>query len=170
MPSILIKVFANSIQQPTAFSLSTHVLNEVFDSPNLISSLSAYAYVRQAEIDDLEREKLIARRQMPTQANSMSTSAESRASVLFLRIFAAADYYTLDQSLMETVPPVLVDIILDPYLLNIFPASLLPTVATIVVVAIASWFISKAACHIIVHLATPSLESGSSGPSKQKPS
>lgn len=127
-------------QQPTAFSLDTFTLKDVFDDPPLIGSLSAYAYARQAEIDDLERQKLLARR--AKQSPELATSAESRISILFLRIFAAADYYTLDKSLMENVPPVLVDIILDPYILNIFPKSLLPTAGYILVFAIVGWFVS----------------------------
>lgn len=43
---------------------------------------------------------------------------------------------------MDNVPPVLVDIILDPYLLNIFPTSLLPSAGYILMVAVASWFLS----------------------------
>jgi hypothetical protein len=35
-----------------------------------------------------------------------------------------------------------VDLVLDPYLLNIFPQSLLPTAAYIIVLAVASWFLS----------------------------
>jgi hypothetical protein len=35
-----------------------------------------------------------------------------------------------------------VELVLDPYLLNIFPQSLLPTAAYIVVLAVASWFLS----------------------------
>jgi hypothetical protein len=34
------------------------------------------------------------------------------------------------------------DTVLDPYLLNIFPQSLLPTAAYIIVLAVASWFLS----------------------------
>lgn len=44
---------------------------------------------------------------------------------------------------MENVQPVLVDIILDPYLLNVYPSSLLPTAVWIVLVAIASFFIAQ---------------------------
>ena len=119
--------------------LDTFTLKEVFDNPELIGSLSAYAFAREAEIDDLERQKLVARRAVQTKGSSIT---EARVSLLFLRILAAADYYTLDKSLMENVPPVLVDIILDPYLLNIFPRSLLPTAGYILVVAVLSWFLS----------------------------
>ncbi len=140
----------DALQQPTEFSLDTFALDEVFDSTQLIGSLSAYAYARQAEIDDRERQKLGARRAVQSPASS--TSAEQRASVLFLRILAAADYYTLDQSLMDNVPPVLVDIILDRYLMNIFPRSLLPTAAYILVVAIASWFVSGYVWQLLLQL------------------
>ena len=44
---------------------------------------------------------------------------------------------------MQQVPPVLVDIILDPYLLNIFPKSLIPTAGYLVIVSIASWYLAK---------------------------
>jgi hypothetical protein len=127
-------------QQPTAFSLHIHTLSGVFNDPELISSMSAYAYARQAGIDDLERQKLVARRAV--QPSTLQPSAAPRLSVLFLQVFAAADYYTLNQRLMENVPPVLADIILDPYIFNVFPKSLLPTAGYILAVAIASWFLS----------------------------
>lgn len=138
-------------QQPTAFSLSTHTLNEVFDDPELISALSVYAYARQAEVDDLLRQTLLARRAL--RAPSSAMSAEPRVSLLFLRVFVAADYYTLDKDLMAHVPPVLVDIILDPYLLNIFPTSLLPTAAYVLLVAVAGWFLSAYVWQLMLKLA-----------------
>lgn len=44
---------------------------------------------------------------------------------------------------MANPPPVLVDIILDPFVLNVLPRSLVPTVYYIVVVAIVSWLVAK---------------------------
>jgi ABC-type methionine transport system permease subunit len=70
-------------------------------------------------------------------------TTQSAQSVLFLRIQAAADYYTTNKALMEDVPPVLVDIILDPFILNVFPESLVPTAAYILIIAIASFFIAR---------------------------
>jgi hypothetical protein len=64
-------------------------------------------------------------------------------SVLLLQILAAADYYTTNRILMEHVPPVFVDIILDPYLLNVLPQSLVPTGVYLIVVAISSWYLAK---------------------------
>jgi len=60
-----------------------------------------------------------------------------------LQILAAADYYTTNRTLMEHVPPVFVDIILDPYLLNVLPQSLVPTGVYLIVVAISSWYLAK---------------------------
>jgi hypothetical protein len=65
------------------------------------------------------------------------------SSTLFLQIYAAADYYTLNKTMMENAPPVFVDIILDPYLLNIFPQSLLSTAVYIVILAIGGWYLAK---------------------------
>ncbi|RAH50852.1 uncharacterized protein BO95DRAFT_438111 [Aspergillus brunneoviolaceus CBS 621.78] len=64
-------------------------------------------------------------------------------SVLFLRVRAAADYYSTDPELMETVPPVVVDVILDPYLGNVFPRSLVPTAGWVVVVAGVAVFVGR---------------------------
>lgn len=76
-------------------------------------------------------------------ASSSSSSSEREASILFLRILAAADYFTTETSLMRNVPPVDVDIILDPFVLNVFPRSLVGTAGWIVVVAVAAYFLAK---------------------------
>ena len=44
---------------------------------------------------------------------------------------------------MENVQQDLVDIILDQYILNVYPSSLLPTAVWIVLVAIASFFLAQ---------------------------
>ena len=76
------------------------------------------------------------------------TGQQASESVLFLRILAAADYYTLNKELMENVPPVVVDLILDPFLGNVFPRSLVPTacwgvVIGIVAVVLAKWVVGE---------------------------
>lgn len=43
---------------------------------------------------------------------------------------------------MSHIPPVLVDIILDEYIFNVFPRSLLPTAAYILLVATIAWFMA----------------------------
>lgn len=56
---------------------------------------------------------------------------------------AAADYFSADQALMRDVPPVLVDLILDPFLWNIFPRSLVPTAGWIVVVSVVALVVAR---------------------------
>ena len=69
-------------------------------------------------------------------------------SVLFLRVHAVADYFTVEQGLMESVPPVVADIILDPFLGNVFPKSLVPTacwglIVGVAAVGIARWVVKE---------------------------
>lgn len=78
-----------------------------------------------------------------SQGEKDTTTHDELSSTLFLRVFAAADYYTTNKTLMEQVPPVYVDIILDPFIFNIFPRSLVPTAAYIILIAIGSWYLAK---------------------------
>ena len=123
-----IRLMSISIQQPTDFTLHTYTLSEVFEKPELITSLSSYSESRQDLLEDSPRGR--------------STRKETRASVLFLRVIAAADYYTTNKTLMQHVPPVDAEIILDPFLLNVLPRSLLPTGVYLVVLAIVAWYLS----------------------------
>ena len=77
----------------------------------------------------------------------------STSSLLFLQILAAADYYTTNTTLMSNVPPVYVDIILDPFYLNVLPRSLAPVGFFIVLVAVISYFIARQAVSWIQALA-----------------
>jgi hypothetical protein len=99
--------------------------------------LSEYSWSRQPADEDAGEPGRLG-------SSSSSRSRKDReASVLLLRVLAAADYYTTNKTLMNDVPPVFVDIILDPFLLNVLPRSLLPTVGYIVVVAVLSWFLAQ---------------------------
>ncbi|CAJ2511742.1 Uu.00g073670.m01.CDS01 [Anthostomella pinea] len=124
--------------QPTAFRMNTYELQTVFETPELISDLSEYSRSRQPAVDKPSGEK-------PGSAklSGVASASERQASVLLLQVLAAADYYTMNKTLMRDVPPVHVDIILDPFLLNVLPRSLAPTVIYIIVVAIASWFLAQ---------------------------
>ena len=57
---------------------------------------------------------------------------------------------------MDHPPPVDVDIILDPFLLNILPQSLGPTAIYIAIVAIGAWFLSGAVFRWLLSIATDS--------------
>ncbi|TAQ88606.1 hypothetical protein B7494_g3042 [Chlorociboria aeruginascens] len=125
--------------QPTSFRLETYDLPTMFESPELITSLAQYSESRQPEIESIEDQE-------PSISTTFKKSKQTYgdvSSTLFLHIFSAADYYTMNQTLMDHVPPVFVDIILDPYICNVFPRSLIPTAAYIIILAIGSWYLSK---------------------------
>ncbi|GKT57225.1 hypothetical protein ColTof4_11379 [Colletotrichum tofieldiae] len=119
--------------QPTAFTLDVFELPTVWDTPELISSLATYAFSHQTEKDNSGA----------GDKPSQRKDHEHEASLLFLRVLAAADYFTDNATLMAQAEPVSVDLILDPFLLNALPRSLLPTVGYVVVVAILAWFLSR---------------------------
>lgn len=75
-------------------------------------------------------------------SSSSSSSERDEASILLLRILAAADYFTTDAALMRDVPAVDVDIILDPFLFNALPRSIAGTACYIVAVGVASYFLA----------------------------
>jgi hypothetical protein len=126
----------NIRKQPTSFRLETYDLPQVFETPELISSLAQYSEGRQQEAEDDDELKSQSSRFVGRHA------ADDLSSTLFLQIFAAADYYTTNKTLMNEVPPVYVDIILDPFIFNVLPRSLLPTVAYVLLLAIGGWYIS----------------------------
>ncbi|KAL4929261.1 uncharacterized protein BDV17DRAFT_78541 [Aspergillus undulatus] len=103
--------------QPTAFDLSTYTLDEVLEDTALLSAISLYSSI------------------VSNSEESHGLFSAASDSVLFLQISAAADYFSLDKTLMENVPPVVADVILDPFLGNVFPRSLVPTAGWIVVVS-----------------------------------
>ena len=84
-------------QQPTSFTLNTYPLPEVFDTPKLITSLATYSELRQ-EIPLLDRS--VGHPQVASDLDSL----------LFLQVFAAADYFTTNETLMRNVPPVNIEI------------------------------------------------------------
>lgn len=121
--------------QPTAFLIDTFEMKVVFQTPELLSSVSAYSYERRGILNNAEISSLVDNKYKPS-------SSETQYNFLFLRIQAAADYFSLNKTLMETVPPVHVDLILDPYIMNVFPQSLVPTAGYISAVAIFAFFLS----------------------------
>lgn len=124
---------------PTSFRLNTYDLTAVFETPELITSLAQYSETRQPVFNDVQDH-------IPKISHADIKYKHKRddvSSTLFLQIYAAADYYTMNQTLMENVPPVLVDIILDPYIFNILPRSLVPSIAYVILLAVGSWYASK---------------------------
>ncbi|KAI1167249.1 hypothetical protein F5B18DRAFT_481207 [Nemania serpens] len=117
--------------QPTVFRLEAHELETVFRTPQLASELSSFASTRQANMKNI------------VAISSRTSEPGVEDSVLLLRITAAADFYTPNQTLMRNVPPTFVDIILDPFILNILPRSLLYTVTYIIAVTVVSCLASR---------------------------
>lgn len=118
-------------QQPTAFHLETFSVGHVFETPELIISLYNHSMSRQTSSQSSS-----------SPSTSKSTKqTERQSSVLFLRLSAAADYFTMNSTLMDHPEPVLTDIILDPFLFNILPRTLVPTVGFVVFVALVSWIL-----------------------------
>jgi hypothetical protein len=150
------------LQQPTAFSLNTYTFSEVLDSASLMSSIVHFSdRLACLETDELLEAKT--RQSLSGSGPSADVQATDSKSILFLQIYAAADYFTLNETLMTNVPPVHVDIILDPYILNVFPRSLVPTALHIIAVAIGAWFLS---CLIWSRVANIAQQEGS--PSQDK--
>lgn len=116
--------------------MDTFELATVWETPDLITSLAEYSTTKQG-IASLERSPNI------VHDYGRQSNGERVASVLLLRVLAAADYYTDDAYLMANPRPVLVDVILDPFLANVLPKSLVPTVGYLTIVAIISWFVAK---------------------------
>ncbi|RGP79702.1 hypothetical protein FLONG3_2146 [Fusarium longipes] len=117
--------------QPTGFVMDVFELDTVWETPELIQSLAGYAFSRQDDGAELHEEA------------PQPGVKERKASLLLLQIKASADYFTDDEALMKYPPPVLVDLILDPYLFNVIPRSLVPTTGYIIAVAAVSWFIAR---------------------------
>jgi hypothetical protein len=111
----------------------------VFERIDLITSLALYPESCQPELTKLENRNTEFFKSSKVSLHTLDEVSPT----LFLRIQAAADYYTMNQTLMENVPPVFVDIILDPYIFNVFPQSLVPTAAYVLLLAIGSWYLSE---------------------------
>ena len=133
----------NKTQQPTSFTLSTHLLSTTIEDTALLSSLSIYSTARLATLDPRLQTNAIPHRVKGPGKAGAQDPAPTKDSVLFLRVRAAADYFTTDEALMRDVPPVAVDVILDPFLGNVFPRSLLPTAGWIVVVSVIAFFVAR---------------------------
>ncbi|KAF1810981.1 hypothetical protein P152DRAFT_73105 [Eremomyces bilateralis CBS 781.70] len=117
---------------PTKIDVDVLSISEVLQVPELIQSLVLYSENRDYSC--------IVQEPVPELKHT---------SKHFLRIQASPEYISPDTELMLKPYPVPVDIILDPYLLNILPASLVPTGVYICVTGLLSWFVAKKAYSIL---------------------
>jgi hypothetical protein len=123
-------------------------LNTVWDTPELIQSLAEYAFSQQPATSSKDGKPSV-------HSPSTKSAGEKEVSILLLRILAAADYFTDNATLMNDPRPVLVDLILDPFLFNVLPRSLVPTVGYIVAVAGVAWFAAQWAAARLRSVAAP---------------
>lgn len=86
------------MKQPTKFDLETYTLSQVFGTPSLIQDLAEYGEVQQAKFPH------------QNDVDNLSILETTPQSVLLLRIWAAADFFSLDTNLMQDPPAVKVDI------------------------------------------------------------
>ena len=125
-------------QQPTAFTLSTHHPTAVLDDPQLLESVKSYAGTRDSSSvkHQMLREKF----------DADNPRGNIQSSTVLLQVNAAAEYFSTNSTLMTNVPPVFVDVILDPHFVPGVPRSLVPAIVCISVVAVVSfilaWWIS----------------------------
>ncbi|KAK7535518.1 hypothetical protein IWX49DRAFT_510152 [Phyllosticta citricarpa] len=129
--------------QPTSFWLDVYTITSVFDTPDLISALAEYS-------ENLSETKAVV-----AEDAAAGDSETGPASVLFLHIQAAADFFTLNKTLMNDPPDVKAEIILDPYILNVLPRSLVPTGIHIVASAVGSWFVASLIIRWITSIESP---------------
>lgn len=97
----LVSLGTDQFQSPTDFWLDTYSIAQVFDTPDLKSSLASY------------REQL-AELELVDSWSKQGTQGEAH-SILLLRVQAAASYYSTNRSLMEYPQPVDVDISKSPH-------------------------------------------------------
>ncbi|KXT06678.1 hypothetical protein AC578_8546 [Pseudocercospora eumusae] len=121
-----VRVCWAAVQQPTEFWLNVYDIAHVFDTPLLIQSLSEFAEDRLQQLAQ----------------TSTHQTQNIDGSLLLLHVQAAADYFTTIKKLMQEPPLVDVEIILDRYLLNAFPESLIATAAYLIAIAVLAFFVS----------------------------
>ncbi|KAM3566395.1 hypothetical protein ARSEF4850_000631 [Beauveria asiatica] len=125
--------------EPTEFTMDVYELDKVWETRDLMLSLANYASTRQGDAEDAKGVKP----RIHSRSGYSLDAKERKASVLLLQVHAAADYFSHHQELMRKPPPVLVDLILDPYLFNVVPESLILTAGYIVIVAVATFFLAR---------------------------
>lgn len=153
------------LKQPTSFTLSTHTLEEITSDKASLAAISRFSNARLSSLPEPQRK--------PAQAHTSNRKDQSDrdTTILFLRIDAVADYFSLEESLMQAVPPVVVDIILDPFLGNVFPRSLVSTacwglVVAVVAVGVSRWAVREIG-RVVLHEMRSSTSSGAKDSQKK---
>ncbi|KOS21999.1 hypothetical protein ESCO_001678 [Escovopsis weberi] len=141
-----------SALQPSSFDLDVYSTAAVSASPSLLQSLSEYIDASTPsppsnthDTDDDDEED---------QTPGKGKDGAAATSAMLLRVRARADYVSHHRSLMQSPPPpVLVDLILDPYVYNLAPRSLLPTAAYLAGAALVAWFLAQWIARSLISIA-----------------
>ncbi|KAH0610773.1 uncharacterized protein H6S33_011200 [Morchella sextelata] len=112
---------------PTNFHLKLYTPLQVLSDPGLITSLVSYSSRAPPPLRTVDE---------------VDHAVEAPRSLLYLEIGAVAAYYTPDKYRMENPDSVGVEIILDPYFMNIIPESLFPIIGMITLVTFFAWWCS----------------------------
>ncbi|KAL6858395.1 hypothetical protein J3F83DRAFT_750657 [Trichoderma novae-zelandiae] len=142
-----------SALEPTEFTLDIYPLSTVLSTPQLLQSLSQHATSFSTLDQQIQPRQHHHHHHHHLEQPQRDQPSPNETSILLLRVLAAADYFSHHPSLMKDPPPVLVDLILDPYIYNLLPQSLVPTVCYLVVVAVASWFVARWAAKSLTAIA-----------------
>ena len=94
-----VKTKLTPLQQPSRFRIEWSTLGETFDTPALIQSLAQYSESILSSSEDSE-----------TPLSTTQDMDKSTKSILFIRFWSAADYFTLNDTLMQSPQPVHVDL------------------------------------------------------------
>ncbi|CAK7227563.1 hypothetical protein SCUCBS95973_006582 [Sporothrix curviconia] len=116
--------------QPTAFWVDVYDFAAVQADHELARSLDKFVEQRGSEFK-----------------SSGSSSFSPSTTSLLVKILAVADFVAANRSAMQpgSIPPVLTDVILDPFLFNVLPRSLVPVVGAILAVAGVSAWLARGA-------------------------
>ncbi|OAQ74321.1 GPI-Mannosyltransferase II co-activator domain-containing protein [Pochonia chlamydosporia 170] len=112
-------------QEPTRFDMEAYTPDRVLENPKLLQSLNTY-------VASLQHDQ-----------GTRKTTKLPKSPSLLVEIHSAADYFTDNKELMANPSPVLVDLILDPFLFNVLPESLLPTVGYLGLLGIMTWIMAR---------------------------
>ncbi|PUU73726.1 hypothetical protein B9Z19DRAFT_1094467 [Tuber borchii] len=123
---------------PTDLTLNIYTASQLLDKPSLLANMTAYATHQLP----------------PSPVNKLSCPSAAPRSVLYLNIRAKAGYYTHEKHRMETPDPVRVEIVLDPFILNALPESLLPIAVTIILTALSAFWLSGRVYNILRNIAS----------------
>jgi hypothetical protein len=157
--------------QPTDLKLDAFELDAVRADARLLASLaeslSRTTGRREDEFHDDDPPRALAavksalgsspatarRRHVSTAAAAPDDDATIPTSALLLRVVAAADYVTDHTHLLDNVPPTYAEIILDPWVLGLVPATAVPIAAYIMAVAAVAVPLARAIADALALLA-----------------